>query len=245
MPKTILTLILALTAVSSAKTYAQRAIPNVEVMQTLRLAGAMRVNQAAMESVQLPRPVYIKNLVVQAQGYNTASTIEVMVNGQVKGTIYAPGADPSYVVTIAEVARSIEFRHRDGGAMQILAVQGTVSEIPSAPYPSHRGSFSGTREEVIRFAAAVLKDLEVLSTYAGPSDDYTYLFPIKRNAGLVYVMATAHGSLSKHTTKQLIALCDQIAFAQPYLDKMMLLDATFTTVVDLMTIREALLALLD
>ncbi len=245
MPKTILSLILALTAISSAKIYARSSSNVLEPVQTLRLAGSIKVSQAAMESVQLPRPLYIKNIVVQAQGYSTASTIEVMVNGQVKGTIYAPGSDPSYVVTIAEVARSIEFRHRDGGAMQILSVHGTVNDVASAPFPTYLGSFNGSREEVIRFAATVLKDIEVLSTYSSPGDDLKYLFPIKRNAGLVYVMATAHGTLSKHTIKQLIALCDQIAFAQTYLDQMMLMDATFATVVDLMTVREALLALLD
>jgi hypothetical protein len=41
-------------------------------------------------------------LIVQAQGISSDSVIEVMVNGQVKGTIYAPGRDPSYVVTIGD-----------------------------------------------------------------------------------------------------------------------------------------------
>jgi hypothetical protein len=229
-------------AVAAVNAHATPTFPNPP-MQTLQLGGKIQINRAATESLSLSGPVYIKNLVIQAQGYASNSTIEVMVNGQVKGTIQAPGVDPSYIVTVGETARSIEFRHRDGGPMQILSILGTVADISLGP--TYGGTFNGSRAEVIRFTSTVMADLETLSSFASPADEHTYLFPIKRNAGLVYVMATAHGTLSKETLTQLVALCDQIAFAQPYLDQLMQLDSAFNTVVDLMTVRETLVNLMN
>lgn len=213
--------------------------------QTIRLGGGFTVAAAQSESIGLDGPRYIKNLVIQAEGISTDSTIEVMVNGQVKGTIYAPGRDPSYVVTIAETARSIEFRHRAGGNMRILQVLGTVSSWHGHPGFPGDGGFRGNKDQVIGLAMQAMRQIETLKQFASLGEEETYLFPIKRNAGLVYVMANAHGDLSRKTIRQLIALMDQIDFANPYLTEVMQKDGAFNAVVDLLTVRESIQDLLD
>jgi hypothetical protein len=212
--------------------------------ETQDLGGDIWVHPSSTESLSLSGPHYIKNLVIQAEGARRDSTIEVMVNGQVKGTIRAPGSDPSYIVTIAETTRSIEFRHRGGGSMHVIDVVATLSQVPSQPI-DRVDRFGGSREQVIRLASSALQQIEYLRTFAAPDDERTYLFPIKKNAGLVYVMSTAHGNLSKKTIDQLVALSDQIAFADAYLNKLMLLDGAFDSVVELFTVRETIRSLLN
>ena len=58
-------------------------------------------------------------------------------------------------------------------------------------------------------------------------------------------MSNAHGNLSKQTIAQLVALMDQIDFAQTYLGTLMSQDAAFDTVVDLLTVRETIEDMLD
>jgi hypothetical protein len=211
--------------------------------QTVQLGGGFFVYPAASESVPLAAPYYIKNLVIQAEGTTAGSTIEVMVNGQVKGTIQAPGHDPSFVVTVAETARSIEFRHRDGGTMRIISIVGTIAEVPAQPV--FGGGFVGSRDALVALANKALRQIDNLDSFAEPEDENTYLFPIKRNAGLVYVMATAHGDLSRQTVSQLVALSDQIAFADSYLNRLMMLDAAFDSVVELLSVKETIRSILQ
>jgi len=212
--------------------------------ETVRLGGNFSVGDSETKSISLGGPRYIKNLVVQAQGIYSDSAVEVMVNGQIKGTLYAPGRDPSYVVTIGEVARTIEFRHRSGGAMRILDVVGTVSEWSGNP-GNHDGGFTGSRDQVQQLALTAMRQIETLRAFSSPDDESTYLFPIKKNAGLVYVMSSAHGDLSRKTVMQLVALSDQIDFANSYLSLLMQQDGAFDAVVNLLTVRESIIALLE
>ena len=53
--------------------------------QTVHLGGSIWINPSETQSLPLSGPMYIKNLVIQAQGSSYAgSTIEVMVNGEVR-----------------------------------------------------------------------------------------------------------------------------------------------------------------
>lgn len=211
--------------------------------QTVDVGGRFVVNPGETQTVSLAGPMYIKNLVIQAQGSAFESTIEVMVNGEVKGTIHAPGRDPSYVVTVAETTRSIQFRHRDGGSMQILDISATAYPLGSPPI--HPGLFIGSSDQVIELASRALREIQYLKGFATPEEQAMYLYPIKRNAGLVYVMATAHGDLSSSTTTRLVALADQISFAEPYLNELMMTESAFDGVVELIAIREKIRALLN
>ena len=68
----------------------------------------------------------IKKLIVTTIGLGADATFDVVVNGDVKGTIFAPKYDPSYVVTIGEETRSIEFVSRSGGTAEISRVLAVV-----------------------------------------------------------------------------------------------------------------------
>lgn len=212
--------------------------------ETVNLNANFTVNDSETKSVSLNGVHRLKNIVVQAEGISQDSTIEVMVNGQIKGTIYAPGRDPSYVVTVEEATRSIEFRHRTGGSMRIIAILATQS-VWSKPVSGGSGAFYGDKEVVQQLAATALAQIEILKGFAAPMDVKDYLYPIKKNAGLVYVMSNAHGDLSKRTIAQLVALMDQIDFANAYLGTLMQQDDAFESVVELLTVRETISDLLD
>ncbi len=47
--------------------------------------------------------------------------------GSGMGSIFAPGANPSFYITVNESALSIEFRHRSGASLQVLDMKATVS----------------------------------------------------------------------------------------------------------------------
>lgn len=211
---------------------------------TTPLGGPITIAPNEIKSISLSNSRFIKSIVVQAEGVKADSIVEVMVNGQVKGTIYAPGRDPSYVVTIGEAARNIEFRHREGGSMRIVSVVGTVSQWIGAPRNPH-GGFSGSKEEIANLASFTLEQIETLKKLANPADEEMYLFPIKKNAGLVYVMSTAHGNLSRKTINQLMALLDQIDFAKSFLENLMKQEGAFDAVVNLFTVRERIQDMLD
>lgn len=215
-----------------------------EGYQTIDIGGNFTVGPSETKSVPLDSVRQVRNLVVQAEGLYQDSEIEVMVNGQVKGTIYAPGRDPSYIVTIAEATRSIEFRHRSGGTMRILKVMATVSDWSKPSYPGH-GGFYGDKEAIKSIATSTLRQIEILSTFATPEEIDEFLYPIKKNAGMVFVMANAHGNISRQTIQQLHALVDQIDFAKCYLNELMGRESAFDSVVELMTVRETLADMLD
>lgn len=212
--------------------------------QTVLLASDFVIRDSETKSLALDRGRHIKNLIVQAEGVGSNSMIEVMVNGEVKGTIYAPGRDPSYVVTVEDISRTIEFRHRSGGSMHISQVYAVVSDW-SSPHTNPGGGFGANKGQVIDLATDTLSLIENLGQIATPEDFQNYLFPIKKNAGLVYVMSNAHGDLSKLTIDKLINLMDQIDYAQPYLDQLLRNEAAFDTVVELLTVRETLADWLD
>ncbi len=211
--------------------------------QNVEIGRNFEVNEAETQSIPLNAARHVRNLVIQAEGIRSDSMIEVMVNGQVKGTIYAPGRDPSYIVTIAETARSVEFRHRSGGAMRVLSVMATLSDW-SKPEEGG-GGYDGDKESVRQLAQIVLARMEQLRLFATPEENKEYLYPIKRNAGLVLVMLSAHGNISKRTIAQITALVDQIDFARAYLNGLMQKEEAFEAVVDLLTVRESLADMLD
>lgn len=70
---------------------------------------------------------YVESIIVQADARWNDTTIEVIANGKVKGTIYIPRRDPSYVVTIAEEVDSILLRFVSGGTATIRDIKATAS----------------------------------------------------------------------------------------------------------------------
>jgi hypothetical protein len=212
--------------------------------QTVIVGSSTVIGNSETKSFPLKEAHYIKNLIIQAEGVGSDSMVEVMVNGEVKGTIHAPGRDPSYVVTIEDVTRSIEIRHVGaGGPMRIVQIMATMSQWYSNTPVS--GGLNGDRNQVIALASRTLNLMTVLQRMATPSEFQTYLFPIKKSAGWVHIMSSAHGNLSKETIVKLVAMMDQIDFARPYLNQLMQKDEAFDAVVELLTVRETLADWLD
>jgi len=211
--------------------------------ETISVGGSFNIGDAETQTVSLGNARYIKNLVVQAEGVQGDSTVEVMVNGEVKGTIYAPGADPSYVVTVEDVSASIQFRHRTGGGMRIFDIKATVSEWRGNT--SSQGRYRGSRSIAEGIAYRALRSIETIRTYANLGDDNTFLMPIKKKAGSVIVMANGRGDLATKTSEALVALRDQIDFSKDYLNLLMEEEGLFDTAVDLLALREEIDDLLN
>jgi hypothetical protein len=85
---------------------------------------AFRLEAGTTQQVNLPTQQYIKKIIISAEGLRNDAMFDVVVNGDIKGTVFVPGRDPSYFVTIEDSARSIEFVSRNGTAVisRILVV---------------------------------------------------------------------------------------------------------------------------
>lgn len=69
---------------------------------------------------------YVKKIYISAEGVRNDAYFDVMVNGDIKGTIYVPGRDPSYVVTVESYTDTLLLRSLSGKAkisMVILEIQ--------------------------------------------------------------------------------------------------------------------------
>ena len=80
------------------------------------LRGTLRLGSGQTKTVRLPYSQYIRKLIISAEGIRWDATFDVVVNGDIKGTIYVPGRDPSYFVTVEDYAQSIELVSRNGSA---------------------------------------------------------------------------------------------------------------------------------
>ncbi len=79
--------------------------------------GGFTLSAGTTQQVRLNGGRYIKKLIISAEGLRSDAMFDVVVNGDVKGTVYVPGRDPSYFVTVEDYADSIEFVSRNGSAI--------------------------------------------------------------------------------------------------------------------------------
>lgn len=95
-----------------------------ETRTTDALYRSFTLQAGTTEQVRLNGGKYIKKLIISAEGLRSDAMFDVVVNGDVKGTVYVPGRDPSYFVTVEDFADSIEFVSRNGTAIisKILVV---------------------------------------------------------------------------------------------------------------------------
>lgn len=88
-----------------------------ESRTTDALSRSITLHAGTTEQVRLNGGRYIKKLIISAEGIRNDAMFDVVVNGDVKGTVYVPGRDPSYFVTIEDYADSIELVSRNGNAI--------------------------------------------------------------------------------------------------------------------------------
>lgn len=212
---------------------------NRESFETITLGESFTVSDAQTKSIKLDNVRYVKNLFIQAEGVAKDSQVEVFVNGELKGSIYAPGRDPSYYITVNESARSIEFRHRAGATMRIIDIKATVSGRKGAVVADNDNvQFKGTSDkQIINLAREAQQVVDRLQDHCNPVDYAMYFYPIKKAAGLVSVYAAAYGNLSTQTLAQTRSLADQIKFAAPHLSLMASYHEGFDLVVRLLTVQ--------
>lgn len=224
------------------------------------LSGSFWVYPGEVKSINLNNWRYVQKIFVQAQSSRSSTTIEVVTNGDTKGTIYVPGTDPSYVVTIGETVRSIQFRNISNGTVQINQVQGVMSS--SEPIAIRPGEFNPHCEPFTPCArpmptpglpgrnlgtslsARAIYLVDILENYASYREFGIYLLPIKKVAGNAYATTAAYGDLSLASRAALLALERQIEFAGSYLDETFERDAAFQSAVELKGLGEKLEALL-
>jgi len=195
---------------------------------------------------------HVQKVYIQASGVNSyTSTFQVVANGDVKGTVYVPGRDPSYVVTIGEVTGSLQLQHISGGYAYIKNITvvrycqpvNTSYPVPVAP-PYHPGYTVYEKNEASQLARKAINIIDGLQPYANFDEFGVYLLPIKKAAARAYASAEAKGSVSATVHEYLRALKVQIDYATPYVEETFERSAVFELAIELKALGERLDTLL-
>ncbi len=221
-----------------------RALANVEFETLSLLYAPLTLDTGESRVLSIGSWRHVRKLYIQATGVARDAVFEVIVNGDVKGTVHVPGADPSYVVTVAETAGSILLRHVSGAQVRVVEILAVVSRDEVPPYDTGEGNISlpvANQAAALAHEAIVL--VKALQPHSSMDDFEAYLLPIKLSAGRAYAMAV-HGDLSDRTRLALVGLLAQIDFARPYIDQCLKQDETFDFAVRVLMLREKLTDLL-
>jgi len=164
------------------------------------LAKTIQVKNQDIKSAYLAETVYVEKLEISAQGVRNDASFEVMVNGVIKGTVYVPGRDPVYIVTVKESTGSIQFKGTYGTA-KITAVNAYVSEVKKTRIKRYTGNYwAHVADEIIN----VVEALEKHSTY---KQNENILFPIKRAGIDLHSVAVGNGRMTNITYEATNLVC--------------------------------------
>lgn len=203
------------------------------------LKQPLTLNEGETRSLPLSEASFVHKLFIQAEGVGAAGAYaEVSADGDVKGTLYMPGSDPHYVVTVESRTRSIEVtsvrgRTRLLAVKAFLTPEGHPEELPVG-FHSQMGKLS---YEMIRLADA----LERFSSYPDLGE---FLLPTKKKAAVAYAVAEAQGDLSGSARpyyEQLLAVLD---YSNPYFHRMLELEEATDLTIRALTVRERVRSLL-
>ncbi|OFZ52198.1 MAG: hypothetical protein A2381_01920 [Bdellovibrionales bacterium RIFOXYB1_FULL_37_110] len=218
----------------------QASVNEGEYRQTINLLTyAQNVNEGETLSLRFDKSYFVHKLLIQAQSGNNSDTYaEVSANGDIKGTLYLPGQDPHYVVTIAENTDSIEFTTIDN-KLKLLSIKAIVSIPGSIPdFPLNGAS------KMAYYSSICLKLINELDNYSSYEDFGSYLLPLRKAAAKSLAYAEARGDLSTIGRPYYEALLDTLDGSQPYFDRMMEISSAYEYVINLMTAREKIRQLL-
>lgn len=233
----------ALAVFSGAMGVAQAA-----AFETVTLPGShFTLGEGETRSLSLEGFRYVSKILIRCEGRYRDAQLEVMANGDVKGTIYAPGSDPSYIVTIAESSATIELRSLSG-TMNVRGVQAVVARrgVPAGVDVSHSGPvFSQyARNQAMDIASRAISIAQQLEQFVSYKELGMYVLPLKKTAGRVYSVASARGDLSSRVHQSLGVLKNQIAYLRCFLDEAMEREAVYGLAIELMSLEEEIAALL-
>jgi hypothetical protein len=213
----------------------------VEQNSTITLrTDAMTVGEGATESIQLCRRMRVHKLYIQAIAGRQDAYAEVLVNGSVKGTLYVPGRDPHYVVTVEDETNSIELTSIRG-QVTTYSVKAVVTEAGGesgfSPRPRHPFPTQATTQ-MGQLAARVIWIVNQLDGYTSYNSYGTYLLPIRKAAAEVLAYAEARGDASEMNRPYYAKLLNAMDSAQPYMHRAFEVDHAFKLAVELMSYRE-------
>lgn len=227
------------TQVSTQALAHYQAPASTEVLDIVSWWG-FKVGVGETVSRKIDRNAYVENIVISAEGNSYRDgMMEVMVNGKVKGTIHVPGRDPSYIVTIAEEAATIEFRHISGGSISVNDVKVNVNNRKTSYQSSKPGPLAlNARNESMAIARETIMIIDQLQPSLSGSAFDTYLLPMKKSAAVLYAKANANGDLSQEVLRALLNLKHQMNQQKPYIETALAVGSTFELGVELLSVLE-------
>lgn len=193
----------------------------------------------------------VRKLFVTANAYYGDATLQVYANGDEKGRMFIPRTDPYYVVNIDETTSTLTLRNYSGnGVIRISSLQAELSYShvePIAPiHPNLEPISFPALNEAANLARQGVRLVDVLRPYADPATEYvTYLLPIKQVAGRALALANARGVGSGQVRQALLALAQQIQFADTYIESSLKKEASFELAVQLLSLRDKIRRWLD
>jgi len=252
MKKIIATIlgVLALASASQAQAAASRCPdyyvnPNTTITVS---SWTFNVTEGATESVNLCRSLRVHKLYIQAEGYYHDAYAQVIVNGNVKGTLYVPGRDPSYVVTVEEETSSIQIQNLRGGTFKIRNITAVVSESGDGmgagpnPGPCRGNSCSQfpnyAHTQMGQISSRVIWLVNSLEGYTNYRTYGEYLLPIRKAAAEALAIAEARGDTSLSARTYYEKLLNTLDAAAPYIDNAFEVDYAFNLATELMSKRE-------
>ncbi len=192
--------------------------PRAESTFVVEPLGSLSLNAGETRTFDLRRWRNVKRLVVDAVAVGHDALVEIETNGEVKGTLYIPGADPTYVVTIGEAARSIQFRHVRGGRVTLSRIDATLSST-SVPDPNGGGPLGPQGLSLAAdLSERVIHLTDEFFPLASTKEWVHTLLPVKIKAGRAYAQASASGDLSGRVRESLVGLMVQMEMAEPYIE---------------------------
>jgi hypothetical protein len=83
---------------------------------TFELISNLTLEAGEYKILYLPATMFVSKLYISVEGIRSDAYFDVMVNGDIKGTIYAPENDPLYIINIADTTNTINLRSMIGDA---------------------------------------------------------------------------------------------------------------------------------
>jgi len=210
---------------------------------TVTLSNSFWISAFQTKSVSFQK-AYVETITVQAEGRYQDSMIEVWANGKPKGSLYVPGRDPNYIVTIRESISSLEFRSVSGGQVNIIQVTGLGVKAPSHGHrPSLGHGYDSNRaQQVASDMKSVINEMKKGMT---PKQQDQYLMPLRKSASKLYAIASANSPYSNTVYLALQDLLTKIQNAEAALDTHIETDNGEDSVTDVYTIKETIKAMMN
>lgn len=168
------------------------------------------IDVGSTKTLEMNMRRHVRFVELDAFGVGGEGMFEVLVNGQVKGTIHVPGQDPKYVVTIADDARTFTLRHLSGKKATINSFKVFFANSGSDLPPNHHDAANLSRD--------IINKMSEFQAHISVDDFKQHVLPIKVAAGHSYAIASASGDLSKRLAEALSVLQFQFHDAKPFFD---------------------------